>query len=167
MPSARLACPDDRTERLDLHRPSPADAAEVHAILSDPAVWTHYPSLRVTDPAQTERVLRTWTDAWDRDGLGSWIVRERDSEKVVGFGGCGIAHDAFWNLGYRFSPTVHGRGYATEVALRGSSARGPDGPTCRSSPTSSSTTARRPPWPRRRASCWSTAVPIRATPTPP
>jgi RimJ/RimL family protein N-acetyltransferase len=76
-------------------------------------------------------VLRTWTDAWDRDGLGSWIVRERDSEKVVGFGGCGIAHDAFWNLGYRFSPTVHGRGYATEVALRGierARARRPDLP---------------------------------------
>jgi RimJ/RimL family protein N-acetyltransferase len=131
MPTARLAAPEDRTARLDLHRPSPADADEVHAILSDPAVWTHYPSLRVTDPAQTERVLRTWTDAWDRDGLGSWIVRERDSDAVVGFGGCGIAHDAFWNLGYRFSPTVQGRGYASETALRAidrAHARRPDLP---------------------------------------
>jgi len=118
MPSARLADPDDRTARLDLHRPSPDDAAEVHAILSDPAVWTHYPSLRVTDPAQTDRFLRTRVEAWERDGLGTWIVRERDADAVVGFGGCGIAHDAFWNLGYRFSPSVQGRGYASEMAAR-------------------------------------------------
>ncbi|KAF0258605.1 GNAT family N-acetyltransferase [Clavibacter michiganensis] len=118
MPTARLAAPEDRTSRLDLHRPSPDDAAEVHAILSDPAVWTHYPSLRVTDPAQTDRFLRARTEAWERDGLGTWIVRERHADAVVGFGGCGIAHDAFWNLGYRFSPTVHGRGFATEMASR-------------------------------------------------
>lgn len=122
MPSARLAAPEDRTARLDLHRPSADDAAEVHAILSDPAVWTHYPSLRVTDPAQTDRFLRTRVEAWERDGLGTWIVRERERERdadaVVGFGGCGIAHDAFWNLGYRFTPAVQGRGYATEMASR-------------------------------------------------
>jgi RimJ/RimL family protein N-acetyltransferase len=118
MPIARLASPEDRTARLDLHRPSPEAAAEVHAILSDPAVWTHYPSLRVTDPAQTDRFLRTRTERWERDGLGTWIVRERDADAVVGFGGCGIAHDAFWNLGYRFSPAVQGRGYATEMASR-------------------------------------------------
>ncbi|CAQ00993.1 GNAT family N-acetyltransferase [Clavibacter sepedonicus] len=118
MPSARLAAPEDRTARLDLHRPTVADAAEVHAILSDPAVWTHYPSLRVTDPAQTDRFLRARVEGWERDGLGTWTVRERDARAVVGFGGCSIAHDAFWNLGYRFSPTVHGRGYATEMATR-------------------------------------------------
>ncbi|RIJ52325.1 N-acetyltransferase [Clavibacter lycopersici] len=118
MPIDRLAVPEDRTARLDLHRPSPDDADEVHAILSDPAVWTHHPTLRVTDPAQTERFLRTWAESWERDGLGSWIVRERDADAVIGFGGCGIAHEAFWNLGYRFSPAVQGRGYATEMALR-------------------------------------------------
>ncbi|WP_043675481.1 GNAT family N-acetyltransferase [Clavibacter michiganensis] len=118
MPSARLAAPEDRTARLDLHRPSPDDAAGVHAILSDPAVWTHYPSLRVTDPAQTDGFLRTRAEGWERDGLGTWIVRERGADAVVGFGGCGIAHDAFWNLGYRFSPAVQGRGYATEMAAR-------------------------------------------------
>lgn len=114
----RLAAPEDRTARLDLHRPSPDDAAEVHAILSDPAVWTHYPSLRVTDPAQTDGFLRTRAEGWERDSLGTWIVRERGGDAVVGFGGCGIAHDAFWNLGYRFSPAVQGRGYATEMAAR-------------------------------------------------
>jgi RimJ/RimL family protein N-acetyltransferase len=118
MPPARLAAPEDRTARLDLHRPTRGDLAEVHAILSDPAVWTHYPSLRVTDPAQTVRFLRTRTEGWERDGLGTWIVRERDADAVVGFGGCGVAHDAFWNLGYRFSPAVQGRGYATEMALQ-------------------------------------------------
>jgi RimJ/RimL family protein N-acetyltransferase len=118
MPPARLATPEDRTARLDLHRPTTADVAEVHAILSDPAVWTHYPSLRVTDPAQTGRLLRSWAEGWERDGLGSWIVREEATDAVVGFGGCGIAQDAFWNLGYRFSPAVQGRGYATETAVQ-------------------------------------------------
>jgi RimJ/RimL family protein N-acetyltransferase len=118
MQPARLAAPEDRTARLDLHRPTTADTAEVHAILSDPAVWTHYPSLRVTDPAQTGRLLRSWAEGWERDGLGSWIVREQAADAIVGFAGCGIAQDAFWNVGYRFSPLVQGRGYATETAVR-------------------------------------------------
>jgi hypothetical protein len=149
MPTDRLAAAEDRTSRLDLHRPSPADAVQVHAILSDPAVWTHYPSLRVTDPAQTDRFLHTRTEGWEHDSLGTWIVRERDAEAVVGFGGCGIAHDAFWNLGYRFAPPCRAAASQPRWRCGRSHGHGSSAPICRWSRTSSLTTVRRRPSRRR------------------
>jgi RimJ/RimL family protein N-acetyltransferase len=34
---------------------------------------------------------------------------------VIGYGGCAARGQA-WNVGYRFSPHAHGRGYAAELA---------------------------------------------------
>jgi RimJ/RimL family protein N-acetyltransferase len=105
-----------QTERLDLHRPSLADLPELHALYSDPRVWTHFPSLRHTVIDQTRSMLERWMHDWDTDGLGNWIVRERDRPELVGHCGCAVRDGAWWNLGYRFSPSVHGRGYASEAA---------------------------------------------------
>ena len=44
---------DTFTEHLRLSRPVASDLDAVFAIQNDPRVWTHYPSLRHTDPAQT------------------------------------------------------------------------------------------------------------------
>lgn len=107
---------DARTERLDLCLPVADDLEELHAIQCDPRVWTHYPSLRSTDRDQTRALLQTWIARWQRDGLASWIVRERGATKIIGSGGCNLREDLFWNLGYRFDADLHGRGYATEVA---------------------------------------------------
>lgn len=105
-----------RTERLDLCIPAADDLEELHAIQSDPRVWAHFPSLRPNDPDQTRALLETWIAHWQRDGLASWIVRERDATKIIGSGGCNLREGLFWNLGYRFDADLHGRGYATEVA---------------------------------------------------
>lgn len=107
---------EDATDRLDLHRPRPSDLAELHAILADPAVWRHYPSLRHDTVERTEATLARWSAGWEQDGLGTWIVRERGSGAVIGYGGCSMLGGVVWNLGYRFATTAQGRGYATELA---------------------------------------------------
>lgn len=55
--------------------------------------------------------------AWDRDGLGTWVIRDRTSGAIVGYGGCSIPRERFWNLGYRFAVAAQGQGLATELAL--------------------------------------------------
>lgn len=108
--------PDSRTAHLELHRPTEADIPALHSILSDPRVWTHYPARRHTDPEQTARTVRDWLRAWDSSKTGYWVVRLANDPSVVGYGGCTLLDDTVWNLGYRLSPSVQGRGYATELA---------------------------------------------------
>ncbi|MEL7978179.1 GNAT family N-acetyltransferase [Isoptericola sp. F-RaC21] len=116
MASASLPPAEDRTDRLDLYRPVPADVDELFAIGSDPRVWTHYPSLRQTDPAQSAADVARRTACWEADGLGPWTVRRRGEPGIVGYGGCSVLHGAFWNLGYRFAVAAQGQGYATEMS---------------------------------------------------
>ncbi|MFV0285128.1 MAG: GNAT family N-acetyltransferase [Demequina sp.] len=106
------------TDRLTLHRPTASDLDELHALLSDPAVWTHYPSLVHRDVAATEAMLERWEESWREHGLGVWVVRDHDGA-FLGYGGCDLRRDTFWNVGYRLRPEAQGRGYATEVARAG------------------------------------------------
>lgn len=111
------------TDRLLLSRPVPGDLAAVFRIHADPRVWTHFPSLRPSDPDEIETMMARWRRSWERAGLGTWTVRLRETGEMIGNGGCTLlapdpddpeAH--VWNLGYRLSADHHGHGYATELA---------------------------------------------------
>jgi RimJ/RimL family protein N-acetyltransferase len=110
---------DTFTPRLRLSRPVAADLDAVFAIQSDPRVWTHYPSLRHTDPETTIRMMERWERSWSDAGLGSWVARLRDTGEVVGNGGCTLLGGAVWNIGYRIAGDHHGQGLATELAQAG------------------------------------------------
>lgn len=97
-------------------RPRLADVADLFAITSDARVWTHLPSGRHRDPAQATAQLERWIAGWDRDGLGTWLIRDEDGT-LLGYGGCTVTADTFWNLGYRFRPEAQGRGLARTVAV--------------------------------------------------
>lgn len=105
------------TKRLVLSRPTSRDATGLHSISSDPRVWTHFPSLRHVDIAQTRAMLDRWIALWDRDGLGPCVVRNPGDQAIIGYGGCSIAREVFWNLGYRFAFEEQGQGFATELSL--------------------------------------------------
>ena len=108
-----------RTARLRLDRPRPDDLADLHAVHADPAVWAHFPSGRHQDLARTAQTLSAEDERWPRDGLSFWSVRDRQAGPVVGMGGCAFLSDtAWWNLYYRLSPTVQGKGYAVELGTR-------------------------------------------------
>jgi RimJ/RimL family protein N-acetyltransferase len=110
---------DTFTDRLRLSRPVDTDLDAVFTIQSDPRVWAHYPSLRHTDPAETVEMMRRWERSWTEAGLGSWVARLRDTDEVVGNGGCTLLGGELWNVGYRIAGDHHGRGLATELARAG------------------------------------------------
>ncbi|GAA1343844.1 GNAT family N-acetyltransferase [Arthrobacter roseus] len=105
------------TNRLVRDRPVASDADGVYAICCDARVWGHFPSLRHTNIEQSHAQLERWVAAWERDGLGTWIVRKPGNVRIIGYSGASVTRDTFWNIGYRFAPDLHGRGYATEVSL--------------------------------------------------
>lgn len=106
-----------RALRLDFVRPTVGDLGALHRICSDPRVWTHFPSLRHDNIDATQAMLNTWQEDWDRNGLGTWMVRVRNLSPLIGYGGCILrGGGAFWNLGYRFAAESQGQGYATELA---------------------------------------------------
>lgn len=76
-------------------------------------------------------MIDRWVLDWDANGLGTWAVRLNAEDAVIGYGGCSVRRDTFWNLGYRFAADQHGHGYATELAfeaIRQAGARRPDIP---------------------------------------
>lgn len=90
---------------------------------SDPAVWEHFPSLRHADHGASEAALAKGVEAWEREGLGWWVVRSadpsdsgaEDAGALVGNGGCVLRHGLAWNLGYRLVRSAWGHGYAQEI----------------------------------------------------
>lgn len=61
-------------------------------------MWTHLPSGRYTDPEQTTRSVENWIAGWQKDGLGTWVVREHGSDQVIGYGGLSDLGGTAWNL---------------------------------------------------------------------
>lgn len=111
----------ERTAQMQLSPTSLEDLEEIHALYSDPRVWTHLPSGRFTDLETTRAWIQARAEAWDLHGLGSYVARDPESGALLGHGGCDLrgsedAGGAFWNLGYRFAPEAQGRGLATELA---------------------------------------------------
>ncbi|WP_040167824.1 GNAT family N-acetyltransferase [Microbacterium gorillae] len=107
-----------RTDRLRLDRPTDDDLDALFRLCADERVWRHYPSLRHTDHAQTAAMVDRWQRSWDRAGLGTWTLRSRTDDRLIGYGGCSLIGDeaTVWNLGYRIDADEHGHGYATEVS---------------------------------------------------
>jgi RimJ/RimL family protein N-acetyltransferase len=104
-----------RTERLWLDIAAPGDEHDLHAIHSDPRTWRHLPSGRHTDPAGSAAMVAASSRQFADHGLGYWSVRDARGGPVVGRAGCmTTVGRPWWNLYYRFTPAVHGRGYATE-----------------------------------------------------
>lgn len=105
-----------KTQRLFLDRPRSEDADGLHQICSDPRVWSHFPSLRHGDIEQTQVMVSRFISAWDRAELGPWVVKNPSDQSIIGYGGCSIKDDIFWNLGYRFAFDAQGQGFATELS---------------------------------------------------
>lgn len=101
---------------LRLDRPHLSDVDAIFEIYRDPRLWAHLPSGRHTDPLTTEAMVQRWISGWTEYGLGPWIVREAETDVVLGHAGCDLRFDTFWNLGFRFAYRAHGHGYASRTS---------------------------------------------------
>ncbi len=119
------------TERLSLRCPSVDDVDDVFCLLQDSLATLHNPSDALTDRDQAAALVERWRHHWDDHGIGYCAVSWRDDTAVLGL--CGVKVMALherqaFNLLYRLSPPVWGRGVATEAAtelVRDSPARAP------------------------------------------
>ncbi len=98
-----------RTERLLLRRPRRDDSPAMHAILSDATAMRYWSTLPHAELAESEAWVATTIEAVARGECDDFFV-ERNG-RLIGKAG-------LWNgdeIGFLFSPTVWGQGYAREA----------------------------------------------------
>jgi len=105
------------TARLALRPPEAGDAAELYAFMGDRA------AMRFTHVQQSlgelQSYLATHEAQRERVGCAPWLLSEKVTGRIVGFGG--LYQDPFdpgWGVevAYFFHPAAWGQGYATELA---------------------------------------------------
>ncbi|WP_186577941.1 GNAT family N-acetyltransferase [Aquibacillus kalidii] len=107
------------TDRLLLRRPRQEDAPSVFQIESDPRTNQFRPAGPMKNIGEATENINAWQAEWDTYGFSYWIVTLPNNPTVIGIGGIRCIR---WkeryilNLYYRFSPTVWGNEYASELA---------------------------------------------------
>jgi RimJ/RimL family protein N-acetyltransferase len=107
---------DRTTSRLYLRRVTLDDLPAIVAIESDPATNEHRPGGART-PEDSERTVREFVQGWQEHGVGYWAVEfEGRLVGVVGVRPMEFRGLDSWNLYFRFSPAVWGKGLAVEAS---------------------------------------------------
>jgi [ribosomal protein S5]-alanine N-acetyltransferase len=104
-----------QTARLILRRIEPGDTAAVASLHTDPANYPDGPPGPHT-PDSAASLARMFVAAWERDGIGYWIVEHEGT--MVGIAGItptAAGDREVFNLYYRFVPDARGRGLAAEA----------------------------------------------------
>jgi RimJ/RimL family protein N-acetyltransferase len=107
------------TDRLLLRRPAISDVDACFVVHGDAKTNRYNPAGADPDRAASERRLAIWLDQWHSDHVGYWIAHTRQRQ-LVGFGGVALLDFAgreVLNLYFRLTPTMWGKGYATELGV--------------------------------------------------
>jgi len=104
-----------RTARLRLRRVTHGDVESVVSLSTDPSTHRHSPTGTPTR-AEAEAYVRRFAEDWDTHGIGYWLVEyEGRDVGLAGVKPATLGDLPIWNMYYRFTPAVHGRGLAAEA----------------------------------------------------
>jgi len=106
--------------RLSIRRLEDSDLVELAEVFREPEVWW-FEYERGLDREETKRFLDRQNRLWDEHGFGGCAVRDLQCRALLGVVGLGVptlAHPSLPSVtvGWRFSATAWGHGYATEAA---------------------------------------------------
>jgi ribosomal-protein-alanine N-acetyltransferase len=119
MASREQAFATTATDRLLLRRPVSSDADACFVVHGDPRTNRFNPVGPEADLAASEQRLAIWLEQWHSHEIGYWIAHTRQGQ-LVGFGGVALLNFAgrqVLNLYFRLTPTMWGKGYATELGI--------------------------------------------------
>lgn len=112
MPSHAARC----TARLLLRPLQDSDLAPLFKIQQDPVAMRH--TYVATSPDAAAQRLRAWEAERARRGFAPWVLSDRGSGEVIGWGGLGVdPFDPAWGpeVSYFLAAAAWGRGLATEL----------------------------------------------------
>lgn len=106
-----------QTPRLILRQFTPADAALIKDLNSDPEVvkYVHEPTLQTN--AEALKIIKNIILPQYKNNLGRWAIHLKENNMFIGW--CGlkwIPERNEMDLGYRLKQNAWGKGYATEAA---------------------------------------------------
>src|SRR4051812_26355895 len=106
------------TDRLVLRLPRASDAEAFAAINADPEVSRFVSASGPLTRAESDLLLRSMRDQWDRERFGLWMAELRETGALAGFVGLSRpslpALAAEIEVGWRLGRAHWGRGLATE-----------------------------------------------------
>lgn len=96
------------------------DAADIHAILSDPAVTRFYDMPTLRTESEAAGLIEKWLHAEETDAALRWAVTSKSSGKVLGTAGL---HSLDWRhargeIGFDLHPSWWGKGVMKRVLPR-------------------------------------------------
>ena len=106
------------SERLVYDKPQEKDFQRYFEIHSDPQTNLFNPAGPLTLENARPR-FENFKNHWSDHDFGSWIISEKNTGRVAGFGGLSYrmyGDEMKVNLGYRFDKDFWAKGYATEMS---------------------------------------------------
>lgn len=103
------------THRLQLRRLTSTDLSDLYALLSDSDVVRYVGTGEPASLAETEIALISIGKHWEQHGFGRWAVIEKNTQKLIGYGGLRTLIETP-EIVYHFAKPYWGLGLATEMA---------------------------------------------------
>ncbi|HEY5943318.1 MAG TPA: GNAT family N-acetyltransferase [Solirubrobacterales bacterium] len=116
-----MAGEERQTKRLLLRRPTRDDRALYHSHFTQPEIerWLRPPPLPPFNAGALDELIEGDCTHWHDHGFGPWLLIERESGRFAGRGGLHwtvVEETAMVELAWSIEPSLHNRGYATEMA---------------------------------------------------